>query len=122
MIAWFAWLQVAIASAAALVAFGYAVGRRTPNDYTLGATLLVGVLLVVQIVISIAAPFLGNTPTGDALEYWMYLITAVLMVPAALIWSLIERTVVSNVILGVVGGSIAVMVARMHQIWFVQIA
>jgi len=122
VIAWFAWLHVAIASAAAVVAFGYAVAKKTPNDYTLGSTLLVGVLLVVQIVVSIAAPFLGNTPTGDALEYWMYLITAVLMVPAALIWSLIERTVVSNVILGVVAGSIAVMVARMHQIWFVQIA
>lgn len=122
MIAWFAWLQVAVASLAALIAFGFAIARKTPNDYTLGSALLVGVLLVVQIVVSIVAPFVGNSPTGDLLEYWMYLITAVLMVPAALIWSLVERSVVSNVILGVVGGSIAVMVARMHQIWFVQIA
>lgn len=122
MIAWFAWLQVGVASIAALIAFGFAIARKTPNDYTLGSALLVGVLLVVQIVVSIVAPFVGNNPTGDLLEYWMYVITAVLMVPAALIWSLVERSVVSNVILGVVGGSIAVMVARMHQIWFVQIA
>ena len=122
MIAWFAWLQVALAGIAALVAFGFAIARKTPNDYTLGSSLLVGVLLVVQIVVSIVAPFVGNSPTGDLLEYWMYLITAVSMVPSALIWSIVERSVVSNVILGVVAGSIAVMVARMHQIWFVQIA
>jgi len=122
VIEWFAWLQVALAGVAALIAFGFALAKRTPNDYTLGAMLLVGVLFVVQIVISIVAPFVGNSPTGDSLEYWMYAITAVLMIPAAIIWALVERTVVSNVVLGVVGISIAVMVARMHQIWFVQIA
>jgi hypothetical protein len=122
VIEWFAWTQVGIASAAGLIAFGYALKKSGPNDYTLGLSLLVGVLLVVQVVISIVAPFVGMEPTGDALEYWMYLITAVLMVPAAIIWALVERSVVSNIILGVVGLSIAVMVARMHQIWFVQSA
>jgi hypothetical protein len=122
VIEWFAWLQVVIAGVAALIAFVAAGAKRTPNDYTLGSALLVGILLLVQLVISIVAPFVGNQPTGDALEFWMYLITAVLMVPAALIWSIVERSVVSNVILGVVGVSISVMVARMHQIWFVQIA
>jgi hypothetical protein len=122
VIEWFAWLQVVIASIAALIAFVAAGAKKTPNDYTLGLALLVGALLIVQIVISIVAPFVGIEPTGDALEFWMYLITAVLMVPAAVIWSIVERSVVSNVILGVVGISIAVMVARMHQIWFVQIA
>jgi hypothetical protein len=122
MVEWFAWLQVVIAGVAALIAFVAAGAKRTPNDYTLGSALVVGILLVVQIVISIFAPLMGNQPTGDLLEYWMYLITAVLMVPAALIWSIVERSVVSNVILGVVGVSISVMVARMHQIWFVQVA
>jgi hypothetical protein len=122
VIEWFAWLQVTLAGVVALVAFGFAIGKKTPNDYTLGGTLLVGILLLAQIVVSIVAPFLGNTATGDALEYWMYLITAVLMVPAGFIWSLVERSVVSNVVLGVVAGSISVMLARMHQIWFVNSA
>jgi hypothetical protein len=122
VIEWFAWFQVVIASVAGLLAFWFALRKTGPNDYTLGLAVLVGILLIVQIVISIAAPFMGNSPTGDLLEYWMYLITAVLMVPAAVIWALVERSVVSNVILGVVGASIAVMVARMHQIWFIQVA
>jgi hypothetical protein len=122
VIEWFAWFQVALASLAGLLAFWFALRKTGPNDYTLGAAVLVGILLVVQLILSIAAPLMGNSPTGDLLEYWMYLITAIVMVPAAIIWALVERSVVSNVILGVVGGSIAVMVARMHQIWFVQVA
>jgi hypothetical protein len=41
-----------------------------------------------------------------------------MMIPAAVIWAVVERRVVSNVILGVVGVSVAVMVARMNEIWF----
>lgn len=118
MIEWFAWSQVALAGVVGVGACAFAVFKQPPNDYTLGGTLLVGIALLAQAVVSIVAPFVGNSPAGDGLEYWMYLITALLMVPAALIWSLIERVAVSNVVLGVVGFSIAVMVVRMHHIWF----
>lgn len=118
MIEWFAWFQVGFAALIGLVSFGFAVRKATPNDYTLLGTVAIGVLLVAQIVVSIVAPFVGNEPTGDSLEFWMYLITAVMMIPAAVIWALVERSVISNVILGVVGVSVAVMVARMNEIWF----
>lgn len=118
MIEWFAWSQVALAGVVGVGACAFAVFKQPPNDYTLGGTLLVGIALLAQVVVSIVAPFVGNSPAGDGLEYWMYLITALLMVPAAMIWSLIERVAVSNVVLGVVGFSIAVMVVRMHHIWF----
>ncbi|MCF8549909.1 MAG: hypothetical protein K9G09_03330 [Pontimonas sp.] len=118
MIEWFAWFQVGFAALIGLVSFGFAAKKATPNDYTLLGTVLIGVLLVAQIVVSIVAPFVGNEPTGDSLEFWMYLITAVMMIPAAVIWAVVERNVISNVILGVVGVSVAVMVARMNEIWF----
>jgi hypothetical protein len=118
VIEWFAWFQVGFAALIGLVTFGFAAKKATPNDYTLLGTVLIGVLLVAQIVVSIVAPFVGNEPTGDSLEFWMYLITAVMMIPAAVIWAVVERNVVSNVILGVVGVSVAVMVARMNEIWF----
>jgi hypothetical protein len=118
VIEWFAWFQVGFAALIGLVSFGFAAKKATPNDYTLLGTVLIGVLLVAQIVVSIVAPFVGNEPTGDSLEFWMYLITAVMMIPAAVIWAVVERNVISNVILGVVGVSVAVMVARMNEIWF----
>jgi len=122
MVEWFAWVQimVAVVAGTAAVIIGF-VGVR-PNDYTLGATLLVEALLIVQLVISIVAPFFGNLATGNALEFWIYLVSAILIPPAAVMWGLIERNRWSTVILGVACLSIAVMVYRMSQIWFVQLA
>jgi hypothetical protein len=122
VIEWFAWVQGVVTALAALVAIGFAIRGKTPNDYTLGAALLVGAFLIAQIIISIVAPSMGNEPTGSLLEYWMYLITAVIMVPAAMLWALVERTVMANVVLGFLGASITVMILRMHQIWFINSA
>jgi uncharacterized membrane protein len=122
MIEWFVTVQfiVGIVAGLACVVVGFA--GRAPNDYTIGATAIVELLLIVQMVISLAAPAFGNAPTGDPLEFWIYLITAVLIPPAAVFWSLIERNKWSTVILGVACLSVAVMVYRMGQIWFVQSA
>jgi hypothetical protein len=122
VIEWFAWVQGVVTALAALVAIGFAIRGKTPNDYTLGAALLVGAFLIAQIIISIVAPSMGNEPTGSLLEYWMYLITAAIMVPAAMLWALVERTVMANVVLGFLGASITVMILRMHQIWFINSA
>ena len=120
MIEWFAWLTVAVSLGAAFLAVGYALAGSPPNDYTLGATLVVAVLLVVQIVITVWQQVSGAQPTGDIVEFWAYLITAVLLPPAAIVWGLIERSRWSTLVLAVVGFSIAVMAYRMHHIWFIQ--
>ena len=65
---------------------------------------------------------LGNSPTGSLLEFWMYLITAFLMVIAGFVWALVERSIMSNVMLGLLAGSLAVMLVRMDVIWFVNSA
>ena len=122
MIEWFYWVQLAIAIAAALLALGFAIAGRTPNDYTLGSTLLIALVLLIQVVMTVVAPAVGNTPTGSLLEFWMYLITALIMVIAGAIWALVERTVMSNVMLSLLAASIAVMVVRMTVIWFVNSA
>jgi hypothetical protein len=122
MIDWFTWLQEAVAVLAGLFCLALGLAGRRPNDYTLGAVLLVELLLVVQLVISLVAPATGNLPTGNGLEFWVYLVSAVLIPPAAVVWALIERDRWSTVVLGVACLAIAVMVYRMGQIWFVQVA
>jgi hypothetical protein len=121
MIAWFEYLQVAVAVAAGLFCLILGFAGRKPSDYTLGATALVELLLIVQVVIGIAAPLAGNPPTGDLLEFWVYLVSAVLIPPAAVAWALVDRGRWSTAILGVACLAIAVMVYRMGQIWFVQV-
>nr|WP_218870467.1 hypothetical protein [Herbiconiux flava] len=93
---------------------------RKPTDLTMGATALVEVLLIVQLVVAIAAPAFGNTPSGDPLEFWVYLVSAVLLPVAGGFWALVERSRWSTVILGAVCLAVAVMVYRMNVIWFVQ--
>jgi hypothetical protein len=122
MVDWFVWVQVVVAVIAGLAAVTVGFAGVRPNDYTLGATLLVEVLLVVQLVMAIIAPAFGNVATGSALEFWIYLVSAILIPPAAILWGLIERNRWSSVILGVACLSVAVMVYRMSEIWFVQLA
>jgi hypothetical protein len=121
MILWFTLAQVAVASVAALVAVIAGLAGRRPGDVTVGSLALIEVLLIAQVVAAIIAPFAGNPPTGSALEFWVYLVSAVLIPPAAVAWALVERSRWSTVIMGIGAASVAIMVWRMHVIWTVQI-
>lgn len=117
MITWFGVAQMVIAGLAALLCLIDFLRKRTPNDYTLGATILVGVLLIVQVVIAIVAPAFGNSAVGDPLEFWMYLIVALVLPFAAAFWALVDRRRSAHLVLAVVNISIVVMVYRMLVIW-----
>lgn len=120
MIEWFTIAQVAIAVTVGLLCLVLGLAGRLPNDLAFGAIAVVEVLLLAQIVVAIIGPAVGNAPTGNALEFWVYLVSAALLPPAAAFWSLIERNRWSTVILGVACLAVAVMLYRMSQIWFVQ--
>jgi asparagine N-glycosylation enzyme membrane subunit Stt3 len=122
VIEWVTWVIVAVAILQALLAMGFAIAGSPPNDYTLGLTLLLALAMIAQVVITVTAQVSGASPTGDIVEFWAYLGTAVLLAPAAIVWGLIERSRWSTVALAVVGFSLAVMEYRMHEIWFVQVA
>jgi hypothetical protein len=122
VIEWFTWVQLAVAFAAGLLCVVLGLAGRRPADLTMGALLLVEVLLLGQIVVSIVAPLAGNTPTGSALEFWVYLVTAAIIPPLAIVWGLVDRSRWSTVTLGVAALAVGVMLYRMYQIWFVQVA
>jgi hypothetical protein len=113
-------VQVIVAVLAGLLCLVVGFAGRQPNDLTLGAIALVELLLLAQLVVTIVAPIVGNDPSGSLGEFYIYLISALLLPVAGGFWALIERTRWSTVVLGVVGLAIAVMTYRMGQIWFVQ--
>lgn len=121
MIEWFSYSVIALALITALASAGFAIAGSPPNDYTLGLTALLGLAMLAQVVITIWLQVAGSSPTGDLVEYWAYLATAVVLAPAAIAWGLIERSRWATIALVVVGFSLAVMVYRMHEIWFVQV-
>ncbi|HEY2555976.1 MAG TPA: hypothetical protein VGI08_02635 [Diaminobutyricibacter sp.] len=120
MIEWFTAVQVAVACIAGVLCIVLGLAGRVPSDLTMGAVALVEILLVAQLVVTIVAPIVGNEPTGSLAEFYIYLISALILPIAGGFWALIERNRWSTVILGAVCLAIAVMVYRMGQIWFVQ--
>lgn len=122
MIEWFTTVQLVVAVAAGLLAVVLGLVGRKPNDLVLASAALVELLLIAQIIVAIVAPAVGNAPTGSGLEFWVYLVSAALLPPLAVFWALVERNRWSTVIVGVACFAVAVMLYRMGQIWFVQVA
>ena len=117
MIGWFTIVQVVVATVVGLTAVIAGLAGRRPGDVTVGGMALILVLLIVQVVIAIVAPLAGTPPAGSLIEFWAYLIGALLIPPFAVFWALVERSRWSTVIMGVAALSVAIMVWRMIVIW-----
>jgi hypothetical protein len=122
VILWYVDVLVAISVLAGLLCIVVGLAGRSPADLTMGATALVELALVGQLIITIVTPIFGNAPTGSGLEFWIYLISAIFIPPLAVLWGLLERNRWSTVVLGVASLAVAVMAYRMYEIWFVQTA
>lgn len=113
---------VGVAVLAGLLCVVLGLAGRRPADVSVLSLVLVEVLLLVQIVIALIAPAAGNPPSGNPAEFWVYLVTAAVIPPLAVLWALTDRGRWSTVVLGVGALAVAVMAYRMHQIWTVQLA
>lgn len=122
MIFAFTIVQVAVAAVVAVLCVVLGLIGRKPSDLTLGATALIELLLIAQLVVAIVAPAVGNPSRGSVLEFYVYLVTALLIPVLGVVWALLERTRWSTVVLGIAAFAIAVMVYRMYQIWALQVA
>jgi hypothetical protein len=120
VIEWFSTIAIAVSVIAGLIALVLGGIGRKPDDYSVLATAAVALVLIVQIVIGIVAPFVGNEPTGDIVEWWIYLVVALVLPVGAIVWALVDRSRWSTVVMGVASLAVAVMLFRMNQIWFVQ--
>jgi hypothetical protein len=72
--------------------------------------------LVVQVVVA-AVGALGGHPLAEATTFWGYLVVALLVLPLAGAWALVERTRWSSVVLVVGCVTILAMEARVWQLW-----
>lgn len=74
-------------------------------------------MLIAQVVVGIVQPVAGNPVVGDPLEFWMYLIVAMVLPFGAGFWALVDRRRSAHLVLMVVNIAVAVMVYRMLVIW-----
>ena len=111
-------IQVIFAFAASALLFIFGVARRKPSLISLGAIAVSELGLLVQLVISIVLVAGGARAKTDTVEFFAYLIVALIVPLGAGFWALIERTRWSTFVLSVGAFTVAVMLARMSQIWF----
>ena len=107
------YLNVAIG----LVSIALGLFGRQPSGFTVALAGVSELGLLVQLVVSIALVVQGLQAKQDTVEFFAYLITALLVPIGAVFWALLERSKWSTVVLGVSALAIAVMLVRMHQIW-----
>ena len=91
--------------------------QRPPSWWSVGTAITVETALIVQLVWSIVLVSSGQAAVGDTLEYFGYIITALLVPPAAVVWAIYERTKWSTLVIGLSSLTVAIMVVRMWQIW-----
>lgn len=117
MIDWLYSAQLLIASAVGLFTLVLGFAKRKPSFLSLGAVALVQLGLLIQLIASIALVLAGQRAELDTVEFFAYLIVALMVPLAAAFWALIERTRWSTIILAVGALTVAVMLVRMNQIW-----
>lgn len=106
------------AFAVGLILLGFGFAKRKPSLISLGALAFVQLGLVVQLISSIILVSGGARAQSDTVEFFAYLLVAMIVPIGAAFWALIERTRWSTFVLGVGSLTVAVMLVRMHQIWF----
>lgn len=107
-----------IGMASTVICLVAGVLKKKPNDVTLLS--LAGVELFI-VVYGIAAVFRLAGPealVGEGWEFWGYVFTAAMLPVAGFYWAMMERTHWSNFVMAFVGVTVAVMLARMAQIWY----
>lgn len=106
------------AFAVGLILLGFGLAKRKPSLISLGVLAFVQVGLLVQLISSIILVVGGARAKTDTIEFFAYLLVALIVPLGAAFWALIERTRWSTFVLGVGSLTVAIMLVRMHQIWF----
>ena len=117
MFEWAYQIQVFYALFAGLFVVGLGIFRRPPSWLSVGVIAVVEGLLLVQLAATIALVSTGSAAKGDTVEFFGYILTALIVPPAAVGWAVIERTRWSTLVIGISGLTVAVMLVRMWQIW-----
>lgn len=74
--------------------------------------------LLVQLAVSVGIVVAGSQAALSTIEFFGYLLVALLVPLAGAAWALMERTRWSTVILGATALTVSVMLLRMWQIWY----
>ena len=112
-------LQIALTAVAVVVALWLVVliaRDRQPDDWVYGTLALLEIGLVAQLVIGLVR--LGGDHEGvNVAAYVGYLVGSLVILPAAFLWSVGERSRAGTGVLLVAVVVVPVLFLRLHQLW-----
>jgi len=109
-------LVVLLALGLAVWAGVFAARDRAVVLRQLKAAGVVEAALILQVLAAVVETARGRAP-DDAVTFWGYLLTALVVLPVAAAWAFAERTRWSSVVLLVAALTVVVMQWRLLQIW-----
>lgn len=114
---WF-WITLVLGMVAFLVCMVQFLRGKAPDDFSQGSAIVLQGWLFIYFVGSIIMQLFTEGPSGDWLEYYGYLLTAMVIPAGAFTWSMTERTRWGTLVLAIVGPVLIVMVQRMNMLWY----
>lgn len=90
---------------------------RAPGPISITATAGVEAGLLIQLLLSTILVIFGQRAATDTVEFFGYLIVALIVPLAAGFWALQEKSKYSMMVLGAAALTVAVMLYRMQQLW-----
>jgi len=117
MVDWLYYSLLAVSFGSASLCLIAGMFGRKPSFLTMGSAALTEVALVVQFVATIVLLVMGAQSKGDVVEFFGYVLVAMMVPAGAVVWALAERNRFSTLVLAVSGLTVAIMTARMAQIW-----
>lgn len=113
------WTTIALTLGLIVAAVCVVAGLRghAPGRVTMGATLLLQVVLIGFVLRYLVVSLGGASPVGPVWELWAYLVTIVMLPALGLLWARDEQTRWGVLVLAVAAFVAAVMCARAAQIW-----
>lgn len=118
MIEFFVYIQVLINICGCALCAIASIKRQASGDSITILSIISIAALIVQGIFFAIAPIIGQiSPRGDALELALYYIFALIICVAGFVWTLINRTVSSVILMGFIFFALIVMHIRMRVIW-----
>jgi len=101
-----------------LVCWTMTAVRDHPADSSIISLAAIELYLLAYGVYAGIRQFAGASVTGEAWEFWGYIVTALLLPVGVFIWAMIDKTRWSNLVMSFVGLVVFVMVYRLEEIWW----
>lgn len=106
----------ALSAVLALLALGYVVIGRLPDDLLVGGLLLLEAGLLVQAVVGVVQLFTADRDL-PAFTFVGYLVGVLVILPIGFLWAIGEKSRSGTAVLVVAIGVVPVLVLRLEQIW-----